>query len=343
MQNEQLNTSLEKHGIKVKSALYNGDSLFQGFYHTQPVTIRVQSIAPGSDATTVAAEIEVIRTLQHPNIVKVLECYLLEESYSVIVMEFCESNAESEMIERRKTLRYIEEEKMWQLSTSLISAHAHMQRHGYVHSCINPSAVYIANSHWKIGNLHMTSGNFSSFHGQSSFHSPKVSTALFQSQSSVAHNSYKSGVYSLGLTLLALAKLETPDKIINTGHDVDVIDAEVGSCVYSDNFKQFLLEMLKTDEEERGDFVEFEMWLGKNPQSLPASSRDIKLEEKDRVLEQVSIRREKDNPMPPKEEDYPVPLRGEDSSVPVPAPKTEVPPPKQKHREATNNKCCTLL
>ena len=368
MQSEKLNTSLEEHGINVKSPLYSRDSLFQGFYQAQPVIIRVQSIDPGSGAAVVAAEIDVIRTLQHPNIVKVLECCLLE-SYSVVVMEFCASTAESEMEERRKARRYIEEEKMWQLSNSLISALAYMQRHGYVHSCINPASLYVTNSDWKLGNLHISSVNFSSFHGQSYFHSPKVSTALFKSQSSAAHNAYKSGVYSLGLTLLALAKLETPAKIINSGHDVDVINAEVGSCVYSDNFKQLLLEMLKTDEEERGDFLEFEMWLGRNPVSLPTSSRDIKLQEKDRVLEQVSIRREEtpvppraeDKPVPPRAEDKPVPPRAEDKPVPpraedkpvllrkedpvqVPADKSGGPPsnPKPK-QQGSSASCCTLL
>jgi hypothetical protein len=172
-----------------------------------------------------------------------------------------------------------------------------------------------------------------------------VYTALFRSQPSVAHNAYKSGVYSFGLTLLALAKLEAPAKITNAGHDVDVISAEVGSCVYSDNFKQFLLEMLKTDEEERGDFVEFEAWLGTNPVSLPASSRDIKLQEKDRVLEQVSIRREEDNPVPPREKDNPVPPRQEEYPVllRVSAPDMEAPPPKRKPKEATSDNCCTLL
>lgn len=291
MQSEELSASLHERNIEVKSSLYTSPdhSLFQGFCRSLPATIRLQRIASEAKAIEVEAEVEILRTLRHANVLKVLDCWKLrqeKDSYVVIVSEHCAQTGQDEMDSRYKSKKFLEEEKLWALCISLVGAFSYLQRRGYAHRLISPSSLYIYNDDWKVGNLTASTVASSVISlraqkGHGNYHSPYVCDALLRGQPPTAHNEYKSDVYSLGLTLLALARLEEPAVITGTGHLAEVITEEVGKCRYTDNFKEVLLAMLKTEEEERGDFVQFESWLGARPASLPASSLEVKLQEKD--------------------------------------------------------------
>jgi len=364
MQSEELNASLRERNIEVKSSLYtNSDhSLFQGYCRSLPATIRLQRIAPEAKAIEVEAEIEMLRSLQHLHVLKVLDCCNLSkeaESYVVIVMEHCASTGENEMESRRKGKKFLEEEKLWVLCISLIGAFSYLQRRGYAHRLISPSSLYISNNDWKVGNLTAATVAPSIVtlrcqKGHGNYHSPKVFTTLLKSQTLGTHNVYKSDVYSLGLTLLALARLEEPVVITNAGHLAEVISEEVGKCRYTDNFKEMLLAMLKTEEEERGDFVQFETWLGARPASLPAYSHEVKLQEKHPEpvpVDEKPASLEKPRDLPASLEN-PKPLDVENPDLEVPRPDSgkksqplpggSSPQPKPSPHTASKG-CCSLL
>ena len=256
--------------IKVVTCLYSNteDSLYQGQFRGQPASIRMQRIIPGCDENRMTEEMLIMRSLAHRQIVKLLDCFRLVAEiaeFLVVVTEFCANTVDKDMLYRQREGYFFTEDQLWTISKELISAFAYMQRCGFAHRCISPASLYLVKGSLVVGNFSSSTVSppsevLRSIHGQSYYHSPKITNAILNGNVVVNHNIYKSDVYSLGLTLLALARLDAPETITMSGHDLEVIQKEVGECRYSDNFKLLLLAMLEVEEEKRGDFLNFEQW-----------------------------------------------------------------------------------
>lgn len=74
------------------------------------------------------------------------------------------------------------------------------------------------------------------------------------------HNSYKSDVFCLGLTILAAASLENVGKALNF-HKLVIYDDLIRDLIeglrerYSGGFLRFLQDMIILNEEKRPDFI----------------------------------------------------------------------------------------
>lgn len=318
MQVDLFASLISSREIVTTRCLYNNaeDSLYQGFFQSQPASIRFQRVFPGCDEEKMQQEIEIMRTLKHEQILKLFDCFRLDSgvgSYLVVVTEFCANTAEKDMEFRRKAERYREENQLWMLIKQLISAFAYMQKCGFAHRCISPACLYIIKDSVSIGNFNASTtapdclGPLS-IHGKSFYHSPKVYDAILAGHSTVTHNVYKSDLYSLGLTLLALANLKAPEIIALSGYEPEAVSSEVKACRYQDYIQKALFAMLEKEEENRMDFVQFEEWIGVEPVPVPAliakaleeakESNPLPAsaeEEKSLVLENNSAKSEGDN------------------------------------------------
>lgn len=77
MQVELIASLISGRGIVTNHRLYNNfeDSLYQGFFHSQPATIRFQRVFPGCDKGKLQQEIEIMKTLVHEQILKLFDCF----------------------------------------------------------------------------------------------------------------------------------------------------------------------------------------------------------------------------------------------------------------------------
>lgn len=153
---------------------------------------------------------------------------------------------------------------------SLVSALAYLQglvmsSKGISHRNIKPQYILLNSS----GNALVS--NFSHTHrlrlslGSSSvdeFESPLIRAALISGKMddrNVAHNAYKSDVYSLGVVFLCLMLLDIPNSL----SDLRGLRASLDTAIrevrgYSERWKGILRRMVAVDEEERPDFCELQ-------------------------------------------------------------------------------------
>lgn len=352
---------LSKQSIEVSSCLYSNteDSLYQGQFRGQPASIRMQRIFPGCDEEGIEKEMQIMRALEHIHIVKLLDCFRLVSEiadFLVVVTEFWGKSAEQDMAYRQKAGYSFTESELWTLSVDLISAFAYMQNHGFAHRCISPASLYLTKDSWVVGNFSSSTVSppgqcLRSIQGQSYYHSPKIYNAILKGKTEVAHNVYKSDVYSLGLTLLALAKLEVPQVIAMAGHTIEAIQEEVEGCRYSRSFKDFLYAMLDVEEETRGDFRDFEEWTRNKPVSppiieLPENQTQLqekiskeeelpRVEEEEKAMESVKIEGEKvEEDLPRVKEEEKVAENGEIEGEKA---KEESPRVEEEEKQAANS------
>jgi serine/threonine protein kinase len=84
----------------------------------------------------------------------------------------------------------------------------------------------------------------------------------------IHHDSFKSDVFSLGLTFLSMAKLE-PTIEPNASFVQEKVYSSVDLITYSDAVKQMLKWMLTFDETQRPDFLSIEKLLNPSPEATP--------------------------------------------------------------------------
>ena len=148
MQVDLLASIISGRGIVKKQCIYSNieDSLCQGFFKSQPASIRFQRVLPGCDEEKLQQEIDIMRTLKHEQIINLYDCFRLDSdlgNYLVVVTEFCANTAEKDMEFRLKAACYWEETQFWTLIKQLVSAFAYMQRCDFAHRCISPACLYI--------------------------------------------------------------------------------------------------------------------------------------------------------------------------------------------------------
>ena len=68
-------------------------------------------------------------------------------------------------------------------------------------------------------------------------------------------------VYSLGIVLLMMAKLDPPVNSVFSLNPGESFSTEISELRYSDRFKVLLQTMLAWDETQRCDFVQLEQWI----------------------------------------------------------------------------------
>ena len=173
-----------------------------------------------------------LETLQsHPNVCTFCQSFIFildEKRRLAIVTEWGGKNLMKDTADRCKHKYPWPEEEFIRVAGDIIKALAHVERHSILHRPVHPSNIYCRT------NPHTVKlGNFSSA-------IPLVGTLeeRFMVQSEV---------YSLGLTLLAIASLEPGVMELHGEANAPMIQQKVARLSYNPNVKFMLGEMLRFD------------------------------------------------------------------------------------------------
>lgn len=228
----------------------------------------------------------------HPAVVGVEACFLeqVEEGWKVvIVMELLHTDLEQELKRRKRRKQSWSEGELMRMLGTLASALAQAQQMNIAHRDITLSNMLLtASGDVKLGDFGMSKWNegCSDQHtctGTQAYYSPllrqSMALALTNCINSrnvqVAHNVYKSDVYSLGVCFLALATVKPPKEIQGEGSPAEVLLRELRILQGYDVLRQPLEAMLSCEEVDRPDFAQLSQLLASCPcpeSSSPASS-----------------------------------------------------------------------
>ena len=262
---------LSRSEIELLTLLYNTEfvSVFKCFdKHAQHFcVVKAQRMTTQSEIHQ--REVEAMQKINHPNVVQLYRWLWYDSGmgiyYMVLVLEHCEMDLFKE-IECRKNagMRYWQEAELWSLVSRLIDAFAYMQYFNIAHRDIKPQNIFLtASKDPKVGDFGSSKevySDSSTFTGTPFFLSPKLRQGLVSGQRAVAHNVFKSDVYSLGVTFLFMAAL-SPPAIQNMRDLAQTTEGVISNLWYSDNLKYLLRCMLQEDEVNRPSFIDVWNWL----------------------------------------------------------------------------------
>lgn len=211
--------------------------------------------------------------LVHPAVLKIYDCSI-EAAHqagfkAVIVTELMESDVEKEVRKRKRDRNPWSDQQLMGILGSLVSALRLAQSLEIAHRDIKPQNLFsnADSSIVKIGDFGSCLSNIPSRRGDSRivgsplYLSPQLKAAHCQSIYSpltqpVNCNHYKADVYSLGVTMLAMARLDVPLELMGLeglwGKTESVLQGLRGFGILAG----WLRWMLAVEEGDRPDFVE---------------------------------------------------------------------------------------
>lgn len=211
--------------------------------------------------------------LDHPNIIKLVSCWLGGKNnrveYLNILTEYLEEGDLEKKIRQKKSLgeKYSEEDIIRYLKI-LVDALAYMQEKNFAHRDIKPSNILLfdGGKSLKLGDLGSsvlkTQYSGKTIVGTPNYLSPILRKAFKNHNKSVVHNIFKSDVFSLGLTILRMSTS------IDLADAYNSVDFEGKINVYLEKLKKkfkylepIVKKMLCFKESMRCDFLELKQIL----------------------------------------------------------------------------------
>lgn len=196
--------------------------------------------------------------LIHAHICQIYECFLEDAAEAVvktvIVEEMMSRDVSAEIQTRAGYGQYWSERELIEILEQLASALAYAQSMGISHRDIKPPNIFISpQSVFKLGDFGSSKMNLASMtqtiQGTPFYLSPELrryfTAVLSGSQQTQSYDPFKSDVYSLGLTVLQMAKLQ-----VSTAINVQVAVRDLEQCC----FKDILLGMVEVDPGRRWSF-----------------------------------------------------------------------------------------
>lgn len=251
-----------------------------------PVAIKEQTFDSIRSANLAVREAMALFFLAHPTIVRVYDCYLDQSEAGACVVCLVTELMEKDMgqeIEARSLLgaKYTAPEMMNTLR-KLVSALSYAENKGICHRDLKPQNVFLSGTNFKIGDFGASSkslGSISmrtSIQGSPFFLSPELKAAYMEMLSSgsvvLSVDPVKADVYSLGVTLLYLATLVPPAKLMELDRLEDATaEAMAGIEQEYSELKLWLERMLKVKPQDRPTFQQLEtaLALPSEPQQPP--------------------------------------------------------------------------
>jgi len=209
-------------------------------------------------------------SLQHSNICRVYD-YFQEQSEGLmnccIVLEFLDSDLLKDLTNRKNQGFAYTEVDLWTILRQVSSALAFAKSSGVAHRDIKPANILLSNAkECKVadfGTAKPTEQIIASHTvvGTPMYLSPQIREGMVKFRDVTQYNPYHADVYSLGITMVYLATLESPMKLGVLNGLEERITAEIqGIRAYSDNFRQVLWAMLRVREEDRISIEQVEGW-----------------------------------------------------------------------------------
>ena len=206
----------------------------------------------------IVTEVNILRELDHPNIVKYYERVIDKKNSKIyIIMEYCEGGDISHLINNyKKKGQYIPEEIIWKIFTQVLKAvHAiHTHKQGkIIHRDIKPSNIFLDKSNnIKLGDF----GLSRILPQETTFAYSHVGTPYYMSPEQIEETKYneKSDIWSLGCFLYELAALRPPFQAKNQimlGMRIKSGKIERIDKRYSDELWKLICYMMNTNYEKR--------------------------------------------------------------------------------------------
>ena len=218
-------------------------------------------------------EFELLAKYKNPHILKIYgmtSCVLDNTTFALyILMENAQCDWYKEIRNRVSVSKYYKEKELLNILGQLVSGFSFLQKHNICHRDIKPQNILLYKGGvFKIadfGEAKMVQevGKQETVRGSELYMSPILFKGLTNKQKRVNHNTYKSDVYSLGMTLILAASLSF-DLLyfIRSNTDAKKLKENIESCLknkgYSDYLISVFLVMIKQDESKRPDFLELE-------------------------------------------------------------------------------------
>lgn len=234
------------------------------------VAIKFKKTLDSRKLNEMEIEARVQRSFDHPNFCKLFDTFVYQENEFLVlamVMELLSSDLNREVNVRRGKKLYWSEEELVMYLFQIVDALDYLQQRDLCHRDIKPHNIFLdSNDVIKLGDFGATCStlNNSSFsiQGTPLYLSPLLRKHYSESLAdpsvqTLHHNPYKSDVFSLGVTMVHLARLECPKSLAVTTHFQGALErAMTGLVKYSEDFRGVVRVMLTEDEEMRPDFKE---------------------------------------------------------------------------------------
>lgn len=261
---------------QLKESLYSNCSSGVSIYravniHSEAqVAIKFKKTLDPEKIHAMEIEAKVQSTLTHPNFCKLYDYFLYrEQDYYVIamVLELVSSDLNREVNVRKGKKLYWTEEELVTYLFQIVDALEYLQGRGVCHRDIKPHNIFLCfHNTVKLGDFGATCNTLDlslfSIQGTPLYLSPLLRRHYSEyladpSVQSFHHNPYKSDVFSLGISLIHLAKLECPKSLAVTKNFPESLTKTLtGLSRYSNTFKEVIRMMLAEEEDLRPDFIE---------------------------------------------------------------------------------------
>ena len=193
------------------------------------------------------------------------------EYHYYILMELGEKDWEREILIRKSCSLYYTEHELFQIIIQLVKTLSLMQKNKVTHRDIKPQNIIICNNVFKICDfdeikiLEENGPILQPVRGSELYMSPILFYAYNSKVYNVLHNTYKSDVFSLGMTIFLAASLSAkPLCDIRELKDMNLISYIINNTLntrYSQNLINLIIKMLQIDENLRCDFIELEGYI----------------------------------------------------------------------------------
>ena len=248
-------------------------------YGDTAVAIKEQVHDSMEAANAVLKEALVMMSLSHRNIVKLLDIKLEERKRenrlcSVQVLELMDKTLAEEVKERRSSQRTYSEEELLAHLTDLTSALCFAKKSQISHRALSLSTVFVSGHVLKLGGFACSAQHYdgllsrSTLPARSLFLSPEL-----RGMQGRSYNPFQADVFSLGMVILSMARLEEPEELENGFEEGKMAQILEGLPQYP-KLVRHLEGMLKTDPEVR---VAFETLLDNLQLTLPLPAQFLEV------------------------------------------------------------------
>lgn len=252
----------------------SGVEIYSGYLQPSHLPVAIKELVSVSfpALNTAIQESLGMARLVHPAVVRMYDCFLEASAgglKAVIVTEMLESDAEKELRKRKKEQRPWTDAQLMAILGSLVSALRLAQSQEIAHRDIKPQNLFTSSDGCivKLGDFGSCLTNIpnrradSRVVGSPLYLSPQLKTAHAQSFLNPQvqlpiYDQYKADVYSLGATLLAMAKLEVPMELMGLEGLWERTEGVLRGLRGCGTLAGWLRWMLAVEERDRPDFVE---------------------------------------------------------------------------------------
>lgn len=205
--------------------------------------------------------------VESKHVCKLLDCYIRKGSRSQfemgLVMELLELDLKQDICERSTKTdtahAFYSETKLWQILADVVDALLFAKLQGVAHRDVKPSHIFWNGYLYKLGDF----GSAIEVrqkevfpNGTSNYLSPEMRTKMMGGQIEI--DPFQSDVYSLGVSLLHLAKLQLPNSLAYSWRDSNAlnqaVEEEIRDLPYTHYFCALVKQMLMMDPYERPSF-----------------------------------------------------------------------------------------